>query len=298
MPVIVADGVSKRFGPLTALDRLHLEIQPGEVFGYLGPNGAGKTTTIRLFLDLLRPTEGRVTVLGGAPRDPATRAGIGYLPAELRIDPRYSANDILDFFGALRGGIDARYAEQLCERFALDPTRPSRELSTGNRRKIGVVQAFAHRPALLILDEPTSGLDPLLQHEFHRLVREAVAAGATVFLSSHVLSEVEQLADRVGILRHGALIDIATVDGLRAQARQRVELHLDGDVDGPAAARSFLQVAGVVTATAEGDIIRLVIEGAVDPALKAAARLTVRRIVTLDADLDDIFLAYYHDNDQ
>ena len=293
-PVIVAEQLTKRFGSVTALDGLDLSVEAGEVFGYLGPNGAGKTTTLRLLVDALRPTAGRAMVLGSDPSEPATRARIGYLPAELHIDPRYTANDVLSFFGALRGGLDTARAEQLCARFSLDPTRPAGELSTGNRRKIGVVQAFVHRPQLLLLDEPTSGLDPLLQHEFHQLVAEAVAAGATVFLSSHVLSEVEQLADRVGILRRGVLVDIATLDELRGRARQHLQLHVDGDTS--LATQAFQDVPGVVSATATGDVIDLVVEGSVDAALKAAATLTVRRLVTLDSDLEDSFLAYYHDD--
>ena len=294
-PVIVAERLSKRFGNLTALDRLDLVVNRGEVFGYLGPNGAGKTTTIRLLLDALRPTDGNVAVLGRAPRDPATRARVGCLPAEFRVDSRYCANDLLEFFGALRGGLDRSYAGRLCERFGLDPTRPARELSTGNRRKIGVVQAFVHRPELLVLDEPTSGLDPLLQHAFHELVQETVADGATVFLSSHVLPEVEALADRVGILRRGQLVDIATVDELRSRARQRIDLHVEGH--GRAAAAVFDAVEGVVSSTADGSVVHLVVEGSVDSALKAAAQLTVVRIVTLDTDLEDIFLAYYRDDE-
>ncbi len=293
-PLIVAEQLTKRFGSVTALDGLDLTIGAGEVFGYLGPNGAGKTTTLRLLVDALRPTTGRVIVLGSDPSEPATRARIGYLPAELHLDPRYTANDVLSFFGALRGGLDTVRAEQLCARFSLDPTRPAGQLSTGNRRKIGVVQAFVHRPQLLLLDEPTSGLDPLLQHEFHELVAEAVAGGATVFLSSHVLSEVEQLADRVGILRRGVLVDIATLDELRGRARQRLQLHVDGDTS--LAPQAFQNVAGVVSVTVTGDVIDLVVQGSVDAALKAAATLTVRRIVTIDSDLEDSFLAYYHDD--
>jgi ABC-2 type transport system ATP-binding protein len=294
-PVVVAERLSKRFGALTALNRLDLAVERGEVLGYLGPNGAGKTTTIRLLLDALRPSEGSVVVLGGAPRDPAIRARVGYLPAELHVDPRYSANDVLEFFGGLRGGLDHEYADQLYDRFALDPTRPAGELSTGNRRKIGVVQAFVHRPELLVLDEPTSGLDPLLQHAFHELVREAVSDGATVFLSSHTLPEVEALADRVGILRGGQLVDIATVDELRDRARQRLELHVDDD--SRTAARAFDGVAGVVSATADGGVVHLVVEGSVDAALKAVSQLTVFRIVTLNTDLEDVFLAYYRDDE-
>jgi beta-exotoxin I transport system ATP-binding protein len=162
-----------------------------------GRNGAGKTTTIRLLLDFIRPTSGRVEVLGGTGADPAVRRRIGYPPAELPIDPRWTAQDLIGFYGPLRGGVDAGWVTELLGRFDLDPTRRVGELSTGNRRKIGIVQAVIHRPDLLILDEPSSGLDPLLQYEFQRLVRELAGAGTTVFLSSHVLPEVEALAGRV-----------------------------------------------------------------------------------------------------
>ncbi|MGH9004235.1 MAG: ABC transporter ATP-binding protein, partial [Acidimicrobiia bacterium] len=217
--VIETRQLTKRFGSLTAVDSLDLEVRRGEIFGYLGPNGAGKTTTIRLCLDFLRPTSGSLRVLDGTGRDPAVRRRTGYLPGDLKLDPRYTANDVLEFYGRLRGGLDQALVADLLERFDLDPTRPAGELSTGNRRKIGIVQAFAHRPELLILDEPTSGLDPLLQHEFQQVLRRAVADGATVFLSSHVLPEVEALAHRVGILRQGRLVAVAGIDELRAQAR-------------------------------------------------------------------------------
>jgi ABC-2 type transport system ATP-binding protein len=190
-PVITAVGLAKRFGTVEALRELDLEVERGEVFGYLGPNGAGKTTTIRLLLDFIRPTSGRVEVLGG------TGAGSVTCPAELPIDPRWTAQDLIGFYGRLRGGVDAGWVTELLGRFDLDPTRRVGELSTGNRRKIGIVQAVIHRPDLLILDEPSSGLDPLLQYEFQRLVRELAGAGTTVFLSSHVLPEVEALAGRV-----------------------------------------------------------------------------------------------------
>lgn len=290
----VAKGLTKRFGPVVALAGLDCAVGPGEVFGYLGPNGAGKTTTIRLALGALRPTSGVVRVLGASPRDPVARRRIGYLPADLHVDPRYTANDVLECFGALRGGLDRAWVDELLERFELDPTRPFRELSSGNRRKVGVVQAFAHRPELVILDEPTSGLDPLLQHEFRRLVREAASDGAAVFLSSHVLDEVEALADRVGILRSGRLVDVSTVAVLRNRARQRIELHLGG----PAPVGVFEGVPGVCSVRMDGDVVGLEVEGSVDAVVKAAAALDVRRIVTVEADLEDVFLAYYRGGDR
>ena len=290
-PVISTSTLTKRFGTLTAVDSLTLEVRRGEVFGYLGPNGAGKTTTIRLLLDFIRPTAGSYTLLGGTGADPAIRRRIGYLPGDLKLDRKYSANDLIGFYGRLRGGVEPRHIARLCERFDLDPSRPSGELSTGNRRKIGIVQAFMHRPELLILDEPTSGLDPLLQQQFQQLVRESVSAGATVFLSSHVLPEVEALADRVGIIRKGELVTVAAVPELRQRARQRIDLHV-GDGASPAV---FDGVPGIVTAAREDGVIRLLVEGSVDQVLKAAARLDVHRIETHGRDLEDIFLSYYEE---
>jgi ABC-2 type transport system ATP-binding protein len=290
-PPIRAVGLAKRFGSVQALRELDLEVEAGEVFGYLGPNGAGKTTTIRLLLDFIRPTSGQVEVLGGSGADPAVRRRIGYLPAELPIDPRWTAQDLLDFYGRLRGGVDAGWVTELLGRFDLDPTRRVGELSTGNRRKIGIVQAVIHRPELLVLDEPSSGLDPLLQYEFQRLVRELAGAGTTVFLSSHVLPEVEALAGRVAILRQGELVTVAGVGELRQQARQRIELRLARPAD-PA---RFAGVPGVVEAQADDTRIRLLVEGPVGPALQAAAGLEVQRIVTHETDLEDVFLSYYQE---
>jgi ABC-2 type transport system ATP-binding protein len=284
-------SLSKRFGAVQALRELDLQVEQGEVFGYLGPNGAGKTTTIRLLLDFIRPTSGRTELLGGTGADPEVRRRIGYLPAELPVDPRWTAQDLIDFYGTLRGGVDPAWVEELLGRFDLDPGRRVGELSTGNRRKVGIVQAVIHRPELLVLDEPSSGLDPLLQYEFQLLVRELAGEGTTVFLSSHVLPEVEALAGRVAILRRGELVTVAGVEQLRQQARQRIELRLAY----PADATRFAGVPGVVEAQADDTRIRLVVEGPVGPALQAAAGLEVQRIVTHEADLEDVFLSYYHE---
>jgi ABC-2 type transport system ATP-binding protein len=290
--VLATHGLTKDFGRIHALADLDLEAREGEILGFLGPNGAGKTTTIRLLMDFIRPTRGRATVLGGEPRDPAIRTRVGYLPAELHIDPRYTTDDVVDFFGRLRGGVDRRHVDELLERFDLDPTRPAGELSTGNRRKIGIVQTFMHRPKLLLLDEPTSGLDPLLQHEFTQLLRQAVDAGATVFLSSHVLPEVELLAQRVAIMRRGRLVAFDGIDALRSRARQRLDLHL-ADTPDP---QRFTGLPGVDEVEVVGTTIQLVVEGSVDPVIKAAAHEQVLRIVTHDTDLEDVFLAYYQDS--
>ncbi len=291
-PVLATADLTKHFGSVRALDGLTLEVERGEILGFLGPNGAGKTTTIRLLMDFIRPTSGRALVLGVEPADSAVRGRVGHLPAELHIDPRYTARDVVDFFGQLRGGVDQILAAQLMDRFELDPSRPLGELSTGNKRKIGIVQAFMHRPVLLLLDEPTSGLDPLLQHEFSKLLREAVDAGATAFLSSHVLPEVELLAERVAIMRQGRLVALDHIDALRRRARQRLDLHLAA----PADPSSFARLPGVVEASAVDTTIRLVIEGSVDAVIKAAAAEQVLRVATHDADLEDVFLAYYRED--
>jgi ABC-2 type transport system ATP-binding protein len=298
MSAVVTEGLTKRFGAVVAVDSLDLQIERGEVLGYLGPNGAGKTTTIRLLLDFLRPTAGRAVVLGGSGGDVEVRRRIGYLPGDLHLDPTYRASDVIELFGALRGGVDRSWVEGLLERFGLDPTRPVAQLSTGNRRKVGLVQAFMSRPELYLLDEPTSGLDPLLQQEFNHLVREVVADGATVLLSSHVLPEVEALADRVAIVRRGRLAAVVGVEELRATARQTVDLYLGPGSDVMAATRDFASVANVVEVvplTAPSPGVRVVVEGSLDAVIKAAGALTVERVVTHAADLEQVFLGYYEE---
>lgn len=287
MSAIRTVGLTKQFGSVTALDGLTVDVAPGQIFGFLGPNGAGKTTTIRLLLDVIRPTAGNLQVLGGSPADPATRAKVGYLPADLHLDPQATAGELLDFAAAVRRS-NAPDRDELLARFDLDPTRPMRELSTGNRRKVGIVLALAHRPELVVLDEPSSGLDPLLQHEFRAVVTEAAARGATVLLSSHVLPEVELLADRIGILRAGKLVMVATVAELRAKARQRLILVAAG-----ATPVDFAQVRGVVSATGHEGEVHLEVEGSIAEVVRAAGRFDVVRIVTNDLDLEDVFLGRY-----
>ncbi|MGE3073981.1 MAG: ABC transporter ATP-binding protein [Dehalococcoidia bacterium] len=286
---IATTGLTKEFGELRAVDNLNLEVERGEVFGFLGPNGAGKTTTIRMLLDFIRPTAGTCQVLGGSGADPAIRRKLGYLPAELHLNRRYSGGTTMHYLGSLRGGFDEPFARDLAERFHLDLSRPFGELSTGNRRKIGIIQAFMHHPDLLILDEPTSGLDPLLQDEFQALVREAAQKGATVFLCSHVLPEVEALADRVAIIRAGQLATVAHIDELRTRARHRMVMVVGGPFD-PA---DFKRLPGVVSAEANGQKLEVVVEGSVDAVVKEAAKLTVTRLDTPGDDLAEIFRAFY-----
>ncbi len=290
--VIATKGLTKHFGPVKAVQDLDLEVRRGEIFGYLGPNGSGKTTTIRLLLDFIRPTSGSASVLGGTAADPAIRKRIGYLPGDLNLDPKYTGNDVFSFYGSLRGGVDEQRVRELVERFDLDPTRPIGQLSTGNRRKVGIVQAFMSRPELFILDEPTSGLDPLLQHELHQLVQESSDGGASVLLSSHVLPEVEQLADRVAILRKGRVVKLGGIDQLRRQARQRIDLYFDKRVD----PKPFRLIPEVVEARSENKVVRLVVEGTVERVLRTAARLHAHRIYSPEGDLEDVFLSYYQDD--
>jgi ABC-2 type transport system ATP-binding protein len=220
-PAIETQDLEKTYaGGVRALADLDLQVEQGEVFGYLGPNGAGKSTTIRLLLDLIRPTAGRASVLGLDPRRDGVEARrrIGYLPGDLRLSDRMTAREQLNSLARLRGGVDVELRNRLCERFALVLDRAIRHLSKGNRQKVGLVQAFMHRPELVVLDEPSGGLDPLLQAELRSLLRETAAEGRTVFLSSHSLDEVQHVADRVGIIRGGRLADVDAVERLRERA--------------------------------------------------------------------------------
>lgn len=292
--VIRTDGLVKSYRTRTALRGLDLAVQRGEVFGFLGPNGAGKTTTIRLLLDLLRPTDGRIEVLGSDPRTGGgdTRARIGFLPGELPIRGRQNAGELLRFLGRLRGGVSHDRIEELATRLGLDLSVRVRGLSKGNKQKIGLVQAFMHQPELLVLDEPTSGLDPLMQQEFLALVREAGVAGQTVFMSSHVLSEVQQAADRVGIIRAGTLVAVSGVEELREHARRRVEITFTE----PVSVAEFTDLPGVADPVVDGTSLTCEVDGRADALVKAAARHTVVDLVSEEPDLEEMFFAHYADN--
>ncbi|WP_034090955.1 ABC transporter ATP-binding protein [Streptacidiphilus albus] len=302
-PAVEAAGLVKRYGNArtgrTALSGLDLTVDRGEVFGFLGPNGAGKTTTIRLLLDLIRPTSGTLRVLGADPRDAvATRGRIGYLAGDFRIDGRQTGREALTYLGDLRGGVPAARIGELAERLDLDLGRRISTLSKGNRQKVGVVQAFMHRPELLVLDEPTSGLDPFLQQRFVELVREAGADGQTVFMSSHVMSEVQQTCHRVGIIREGRLVTVADVDALRSQARRKVEIVFAGSVD-PAAFEALPQLQNVtVEQTAGGSVLHTLLAGSPDGLVKAAARYQVTSLLAEEPELEEIFFTFYERGDQ
>lgn len=290
-PAIRTEGLTKFYRKTRGIEDLDLEVLPGEVFGFLGPNGAGKTTTIRLLLDLLRPTRGRAEILGMDVRTDSVqiRRRVGYLPGELGLYERLTAWELLTYFGHLRELDDLGHARELARRLDLDTSRPVRTLSHGNRQKVGLVQAFMHRPRLLVLDEPTGGLDPLIQHEFYRLVREVRDDGGTVFLSSHVLVEVERIADRVGIVRGGRLVEMAGVEELKERALRRLELHFGQAV--PASA--FQGMQGVREIAVDDHVVRLVVEGSLDAVIKAAAAFEVVNVVSPEADLEEVFLSYY-----
>ncbi|HSI94316.1 MAG TPA: ABC transporter ATP-binding protein [Jiangellaceae bacterium] len=290
-PVVLTEDLTKFYGEHLGMDGLDLEVRSGEVFGFIGPNGAGKTTTIRLLLDLIRPTRGRLRVLGQDPRSGGAtlRRRLSYLPGELPLDGRQSARELLTFLGNLRGGVAQERIDRLAERLKLDLSRPIRGLSKGNKQKVGLVQAFMHDPELLILDEPSSGLDPLLQHEFLAMVREVRASGRTVFMSSHVLAEVEHVADRVGILRAGRLVAVEDIEVLRQRAVRRVEIRFGAPV--PAAA--FQRLPGMRDVAMNGELLRCVVEGSADALVKAAAQFPVVSLLSHEPDLEEIFLTYY-----
>jgi ABC-2 type transport system ATP-binding protein len=274
---------------------LDFEVGPAEVFGFLGPNGAGKTTTIRLLLDLIRPTRGRIEVLGVEPRRAAgLRRRIGYLPGDLRLYERLTARELLTYFAHLRGLRDLAAAPRLADRLELELDRPLAALSRGNRQKVGLVQAFMHEPDLLVLDEPTAGLDPLVQQTFHELVAEARSRGATVFLSSHVLPEVQRAADRVALVREGRLVLVAGVDELRAHARTRMEVTFaTAPPEG-----AFAAVPGVHELDRRGRTVLLSLEGEADALVKELARHHVVALDSREPDLEDVFLSLYRGADR
>ena len=283
-------GLRKHFGAVKAVDGIDLRVAPGEIYGLLGPNGAGKTTTIRSLLRYLNPTGGTALVLGGDARDRAIRRRIGYLPGDLRLEPKAKVMSLLNFYADLRGGVDDAFLNELCERLALDTSRKFGELSKGNRQKVGVVQAVMHRPDVLVLDEPTSGLDPLMQREVLRMVGERRDEGAAVLFSSHIIFEVESAADRVGIMRSGTMVVQDTVEGLqRLTARQSMHVRFEREV----AASDFDGVPGLVSVWADGRSADIVIAGRAAPVLGRLAELGATHISTDPLVLDDIFYGVY-----
>ncbi|SER70971.1 ABC transporter ATP-binding protein [Lentzea albida] len=288
MNVISTQRLCKSYGRTEALRDLDLEVRPGEVYGLLGPNGAGKTTTLRLLVDVIRPTRGGIALFG-SPMSPRLRGRIGYLPGDLVLYDRLTGAEYLGFCGALRDRPDPGEATRLAKRLDLDLGRRTDELSKGNRQKLGIVQAFAHRPDLAILDEPTSGLDPLAQREFHTYLREYVDDGGTVLFSSHVLSEVEHVADRVGILLDGRLVVEDAVASLKANAVRELTFAFAEEV----AAATFSGVPGVREAVqVSGTEVRCRVSGAVGELVRTAARFPLVNVTSHEPDLEDIFVHY------
>jgi len=295
--VVSCSGVVKRFGDVVALDRLDLRVNRGRVVGYLGPNGAGKSTTIRILLDLARADAGDVRVLGADPRTAGAglRARIGYLPGELRLDDRMRVDELLASWARLRRGVvDPAYVRALCERLDLDVTRRTRTLSTGNRRKVGLVGAFMSQPELLVLDEPTAGVDPLVQAEFLKLVAEVRDEGRTVFLSSHVLSEVQHVADDVVILRAGRVVASGRLEDLRQSARQPFAVWFrDAAPESELAAASGVRELEVRGRQARGSV-----EGSPDSLLAVLAGHVVEHLQFPEPDLEDAFRRFYTDGER
>ena len=291
-PALTIHALTKSYGAVRALRGVDLEVGRGEIFGFLGPNGAGKTTTIRCLLDLIRPDGGTARVLGLDPQaDPvAVRARVGYLPGELSIEPNQTAERALRYFAELRGGVDWAFVRELAGRLQLDLRAAIKNMSKGNKQKVGVVQALMARPELLLLDEPTAGLDPLMQQEVYHLLREAQAGGATVFFSSHIISEVEAIAERVAIIREGRIVETLAPHDLLRRSVRRVNVRLREPLPEGA-------LVGVLNATdiqRDGANVMVQIEGEMDALIKALAGYSVIDLETERPTLEEVFLTHYH----
>jgi ABC-2 type transport system ATP-binding protein len=289
-PAISTEGLTKRFGPVVALDGLTLEVPTGTVFGFLGPNGAGKTTTVRLLLGLIRASSGSARVLDADPWDgaPHLHRRVAYVPGELAVWPQLRGGETLELLGRLHGGFDAAYRDELVERFEFDPSKRGRTYSKGNRQKIGLIAALMTRAELLVLDEPTAGLDPLMEIVFRDCVREAVGRGQTVFLSSHMLSEVESVCTRVGILRQARLVESGRLEDLRGLAARSVTVRFRAAVpDG------LDRIAGVESVTVAGTTAHLQVHGSADALVKELARHEVESLDSREPSLEELFLTYY-----
>ncbi|MEN8114954.1 MAG: ABC transporter ATP-binding protein [Actinomycetota bacterium] len=291
---IHTDGLTKHYGDVHALVDLDLDIRPGEIFGFLGPNGAGKTTMIRTILDEIRPTAGSATILGmdSHKQSVEIRKHIGYVPGDLAMYPNLTGRDTLTYFSNLRGGVDWSFVDELADRLDADLSKRVGDLSSGNRQKVGIIQAFMNKPQLLVMDEPSNGLDPLMQREFQALMRDVATEGRTVFLSSHTLSEVQRVADRVGIIRHGHLIALEAVTSLRSKGIRKVDLFFDEPVDRTV----FEPLPGVRDVTVENHHVMLSFSGQMETLLKVVTeRYHLLDITTHEADLEEIFLTFYRD---
>lgn len=288
-PAVRTAGLTKRYGSLAALDSLDLEVPPGEVLGYLGPNGAGKTTTIRLLLGMLRPTAGQASIFGHDCQHAVVAAHrhVAYVPGEANLWPGLTGEETLHLLGRVHGEVDGDYRTELIERFALDPRRRVRTYSKGNRQKLILIAALMCRPDLLVLDEPTSGLDPLMEQQFRHCVHEARQRGQTVFLSSHILSEVEALCDRVAILRAGRLVEIGSLAEMRHLSARTVEATFDGEVP------DVERVPGVSAVVVQGRTLRCQVRGSLEPLLALLAASGVHDLLSREPSLEELFLSHY-----
>jgi ABC-2 type transport system ATP-binding protein len=289
--IINTSKLTKFYGKRLGIEDVNLEVKRGEVFGYLGPNGAGKTTTIRTLLDFIRPTHGSATIFGlDIKRDSVNiHRRIGYLQGELELYGNLTGEDLLKYLGNLRGGLDWMYVKELASRFECDLPRRIKGLSHGNKQKLGLLQAFMHKPELLILDEPTSGLDPLMQHEFYRLLEETKKEGRTIFLSSHILPEVEKVCDRVGIIRQGRLVTVETIEMLKAHSIRQLEIHFAGVVPKD----RFTGITGVRDVLVQNSVLTCNVTGSLDTLVKVAAQFEVINIISHEPTLEDIFMTFY-----
>ena len=291
--IINTAKLTKFYGKQLGIEDVDLEVQRGEVFGYLGPNGAGKTTTIRTLLDFIRPTRGAATVFNLDIRQSSVEIHrrVGYLNGELALYNDMTGEDLLKYLGNLRGGLDWKYVRELAARFECDLPRRIQGLSMGNKQKLGLLQAFMHKPELLILDEPTNGLDPLMQHQFYDLLNETKKEGRTVFLSSHILPEVEKVCDRVGIIRQGRLVTVETIESLKSHSVRQLEILFTGTVPKD----KFINIPGVRDIVLQDNILTCTVVGSLDALVKAVAQFEVVNIISHEPTLEEIFMTYYNE---
>ena len=292
--IIKTEDLTKTFdrGKIKAVDNLNLEVKEGEIFGFLGPNGAGKTTTIRILMDFISPTSGKATIFGldCQKNGLEIKKDVGYLAGDVKLYDKYNGEYHTNFLANLNGGIHKEWVKELTERMEIDMDRKICDLSKGNKQKMGVLQAFSQKPKLLILDEPTSGLDPLMQIEFYKIVKEMKKEGTTIFMSSHVLSEVEKVCDRVGILKDGKLVTMQSVDELQKSKTRIVDIYFKDKYELQDFRLDKIEIEH------EGERhLQLLIHGGINPLLKVLTKYDLRDVNFIEPDLEEIFLKYYEE---
>ena len=293
--VIRTRGLTKHYGDVAAVVDADMDVRRGEVFGYLGPNGAGKTTTIRMLLDHIRPTSGTASVFGMDCRAESVsiKRRLGYLPGEFSLYDSMTGDEVLTYMANLRGGVDWDYTRDISERLDANLDRKFSQLSRGNKQKVGLIQAFMHKPELVVLDEPTGGLDPLVQQAFYEMIDEVKADGRTVFFSSHNLPEVERVCDRVAFIRGGRLIAVEDIGDIVQKAFHRFEARIEDDFT----AEEFETLPGVSAVSVSGDTLTFDVIGSPDAVVKTLARHSVTKLFTHESALEDVFLAYYSEGE-